>query len=258
MRKLAYIELKKIITYPTFWILLGMYAVLLFFITFGLHQIKFNNSPLALFSLQTYYTFPYMWHTVTYLASFFNLLLGTLIIILITNEFTFRTNRQNIIDGLSKAEFLVAKLILIVCITVVATLFVSIIGLISGISQTPNLNASLIFDKIAFLLAYFVQAIAYMCFALFIGTLVKKSGLAIGLFLVYSKIVEPLICLKLPSGISDYMPFNIMSNLIQNPALKVFGMSVNESPLGIHFVFTIVYSCIFIAGTHLLLTKRDL
>jgi len=257
MKKLISIELKKILPYPTFWIMLGIYVVLLFLLFFFLHELKLGG-PLSLFSLESYYTFPKLWHTLTYLASLFNLLLGTLIIILITNEFTFRTARQNVIDGLSKADFLIAKLLLILGIALFATLFVFIIGMINGVMETQNLTSSMIFEKIDFVFAYFVQAIAYMCFALFVGTLVKKSGLAIGIFFLYSKIVEPLIEWKLPSQISDYLPFHTISSLIQNPVLKLVGMNVGESPLGIHFGFTLFYSAVFLVGTYLLITKRDL
>jgi len=257
MKKLISIELKKILPYPTFWILLGIYALLLFFIVFALHQLHFEG-VLAMFKLQSFYTFPDIWHTVTYIAGYFNLLLGVLVIILITNEFTFRTGRQNIIDGLSKMDFLTAKLFLILGIAVVATLFVLIIGLINGLSQTPNMDSSMIFAQIDFVLAYFVQAIAYLCFALFIGTLVKKSGLAIGLYILYSKIAEPLVGFKLPSYISDYLPFHTISELIQNPAFKLVGLAVRESPLGIHFMFALIYSCVFAIGTYLLIAKRDM
>ena len=257
MKKLLAIEMKKVVPYVTFWIMLGIYAFLLFFVFFVLHQIKMGGN-LSFFSLQAYYTFPELWHTLSYIASFFNLLLGMLIIILITNEFTFRTVRQNVIDGLSKMDFLVSKLLLILVIAVAATVLVFIIGMINGLMETDSLTSSIIFEKIDFVLAYFVQAIGYMCFALFVGTLVKKSGLAIGLFLLYSKIVEPLIGWKLPNEISDYLPFHNISGLISNPAFKLIGMSVPESPVGIHFVFTLIYSAAFLGGTYLLMTKRDL
>lgn len=257
MKKLLSIELKKIIPYTTFWIILGIYVVLLFLVFFFLRSIKLQG-PLAFLNLDQYYSFPLLWHTLTYVASFFTLLLGILVIILITNEFTYRTARQNIIDGLSKMDFLSAKLYLIILIALFATLIVFITGIINGFIVTEHIESSIIFDKIAFVLAYFVQAIAYMCFALFIGTLVKKAGLAIGLFLLYSKIVEPLVGWKMPDAISNYLPFHTISSLIQNPVLKIVGMNVAESPLGIHFGFTLFYSAVFLAGTYLLITKRDL
>ncbi len=257
MKKLVSIELKKVIPYLTFWVILALYVALIFVVFFLAHTIKLNNK-LSFLNLKSYYTFPDLWHTLTYIASFFTLLLGILVIILITNEFTFRTARQNIIDGLSKADFLAGKLLLLLLIALFATAIVFITGMVNGLLQTDNPVTSMILAKMDFVVAYFVQTMAYLCFALFTGMLVKKSGLAIGIFLLYSKIIEPLAGWKMPDAISNYLPFHTISGLIQNPALKMIGFAVPESPLGIHFAFTVGYSLLFIAGSYLLLSRRDL
>lgn len=257
MKKLISIELKKISPYPTFWIMLGIYMVLLFLMFFFLRSLK-PAGPLAFLNLDSFYSFPMLWHSLTYVASFFTLLLGILVIILITNEFSFRTVRQNIIDGLSKADFMLAKVYLIIFIALFATFVVFVTGIINGLIVTENLQSSMIYEKMDFLPAYFIQAIAYMCFALFIGTLVRKAGLAIGVFILYSKIIEPLAGWKMPSSISDYLPFHTISSLIQLPSVKLLGITNPESPLGIHFGFTLFYSAVFLSGTYLLLTKSDL
>ena len=69
------------------------------------------------------YDFPNVWHTVADCSSCF--------IIsrvddhhLLTNEFNFKTHRQNIIDGWSRSEFINIKIVLIVIISLLATLFV--------------------------------------------------------------------------------------------------------------------------------------
>lgn len=256
MKKLLSIELKKVVPYSTFWILLGIYMVLVFTIFFFLRSIKISG-PFAFLNLDSYYAFPMLWHSLTYVASYFTLLLGMLVIILITNEFNFRTVRQNIIDGLSKADFLAGKLYLIILIALLATFIVFLTGMIQGLIGTDNLQSSIVFEKMNFLPAYFVQAIAYMCFALFVGTLVKKSGLAIGLFLLY-KIVEWIAHFKMPDIIADYLPMHTISNLVQLPSIKLLGINSAESPLGSHFAFALIYSVLFVGGTYLLLTKRDL
>ena len=156
MKKLISIELKKVLTYPTFWIMLGIYMVMLFMMFFFLRSIKLQG-PLAFLNLDSYYAFPMLWHSLTYVASFFTLLLGMLVIILITNEFTFRTVRQNIIDGLSKVDFLAAKIYLIILIALFATIMVFLTGMINGLIVTENLQSSMIYEKMNFLLAYFVR-----------------------------------------------------------------------------------------------------
>jgi ABC-2 type transport system permease protein len=257
MKKLLSIEFKKIFSYSAFWIFVSLYTALFVLVFFAVAGFKLQGPP-GMPSLISYYTFPDIWHTITYIAGWFNLLLGVLIVILITNEFTFRTVRQNIIDGWSVNEFLSAKIVLLVFLAVCTTVFVFIVGMIYGLFSTPSIiTPTIIFGQISFVLAYFVQTLAYLCFALFMGTLFKKAGMGIIFFLLYSKIVEPLSGLALPSYIYDYMPFHTISSLIEFPWLKSLGLAVRNSPLGIHFFFAILYSAGFIAATWLLLKKRD-
>jgi ABC-2 type transport system permease protein len=256
--KLFSIEFKKIIAYPTFWVFIGFYMLMVILVFCSIPYIAFKG-PLSVLTFKSYYTFPDIWHTLTYLAGIFNLLLGVLVIILITNEFTFRTLRQNIIDGWSITNFLSAKIILLLFLALCTTIFLFLFGLIYGFIKSPPVNTSSVFAQSNFILAYFVQALAYLCFALFIGTLFKKTGIGIIFFLLYSKIAEPLIGWKLPNTISDYLPFHNISQLIDFPAVKLGSITIynSDSPLGIHFFFTILYSIIFLIGTYLLFTKRD-
>ena len=57
------------------------------------------------------FAFPEVWKTTAYFSSFFVFIPAIVIIMLITNEYTYKTQRQNIIDGWSRAEFITAKLI---------------------------------------------------------------------------------------------------------------------------------------------------
>ena len=258
MMKLLSIELNKIKTYPTFWAFVAIYVVMVLLVFSFFPYFKFNG-PLSMINLKPYYTFPDIWHMLTCLAGIFNLMLGVLVIVLITNEFTFRTFRQNIIDGWSITNFLSAKVILLVFFALCTTIFLFLFGLVYGLIETSPLNTSDIFTQCNYLIAYFVQALAYLCFALFMGSLFKKTGMGIIFFLLYSKVVEPLIGWKLPDYISNYLPFHNISKLIDYPAVKIGDMTIynSDSPLGIHFFFAILYSCGFIIGTYLLFTKRD-
>ncbi|MFK5098226.1 hypothetical protein, partial [Klebsiella pneumoniae] len=65
------------------------------------------------------FVFPEVWQTVAYFSSFFVLLPSILVIMLVTNEYTYKTHRQNIIDGWSRNEFLLSKLIDVAIISLV-------------------------------------------------------------------------------------------------------------------------------------------
>lgn len=257
MIKLLSIELKKVLPYTTAWVFSILYICMVALVFCALPSIHLQSGTGTLSLSKSFFTFPDIWHTLTYIAGFFNLLLGILIIVLITNEYTFRTLRQNIIDGWTVNEFLTAKVLLLLFFAVLATVFVFLFGFIYGAIKSPGFEASDVFSKINFIVAYFVQALAYLCFALFMGTLFKKAGMAIVFYLLYSKIAEPVAGFFLPKSISDYLPFHVISNLINLPGAKLIDPAAIDSPLGIHFVFTLIYSCIFIFISWLLLKKRD-
>src|SRR4051812_31905503 len=70
------------------------------------------------------YDFNYTWQTTSYTTGFLLILPAFLLIILVTNEFTYRTNRQNILDGWSREEFINVKLMLALIAAVLSTLLV--------------------------------------------------------------------------------------------------------------------------------------
>lgn len=256
MMKLLSIELKKILSYSAFWVFVTLYAALLIFIflaisTFTLPGMK--PPPGSNFN----YIFPNLWHSLTYIAGWFNLLLGVLVVMLITNEFTFRTVRQSIIDGWSVKEFVLAKVILIVFLALCAAVFVFIIGIFYGLIVTPTVTSSIVFAQMSFVLAYFLQALGYLSFALFMGTLVKKAALGIIFFLLYVILVERLIGWPMSDDMAGYLPFHTISGLIDFYGMNMIGIPARTSPQWIHLGFALAYSILFIAGTWLLLKKRD-
>jgi hypothetical protein len=58
------------------------------------------------------YDFKHVWQTTSYTSGYILILPVMLLIMLVTNEFTYKTNRQNIIDGLSRLDFINVKIVL--------------------------------------------------------------------------------------------------------------------------------------------------
>lgn len=204
------------------------------------------------------FNFPDIWHNFTYVASWFNLLLGILVIILVTNEFYFRTARQNIIDGLSRKQFLFAKVQLICILAFLVTFFIILTGLIFGFSFSRSPSASAVFDKADFVIGYFFQSAGYMLFALFTGILIRRSGLAVCLFLLYLMIVEPIIAFNLYPPARDFLPMNAIAGIIQNPYKGMIGLSSQSTALNIQLLYAVIYSYLFIVASNFVLKKRDL
>jgi ABC-2 type transport system permease protein len=264
MIRLLKLEALKNQTYRTFWILTGLYFLLMGLVTFGLRNfignITINGEQVAGMDLATlpFYQFPEIWHNVTYLASFLKFIPAVLVIISISNEYTYRTIRQNIIDGLSRWEFIFSKLLGIIMFSILATLFLIVIVLILGFSNTENISVSQIFQKSEFIPAFFLELVTYLIFALFVGTIIKRSGLAISMLVLYSLVIEPLIGYQLPDNISEYLPMAAVNNLIEMPFTRYFGQEVQESVNLLYMALSFSYAIFFTFITFFYLNQRDL
>ncbi len=107
------VEWLKLKYYRTFWILLAIIVVCIPAFNYVSYDITDNSFPKmnGKSLLGTPFSFPYVWSTVPYLAGILMFMPAILIITLFTNEYSFRTHRQNIIDGWSRARFIHIKLI---------------------------------------------------------------------------------------------------------------------------------------------------
>lgn len=267
MIRLLKIDFKKIRGSKVFWILTGLYALLIILFFFGVQGFLDDladeankKSPIPLPGLSAY-SLPDIWHNLVYIAGYFKIFLGVVVIILITNEYSFKTIRQNIISGMSRWDFLKSKLLTIAMITLFATLLVFLIGTILGLIHTDNISFGKFFGKTEFLLAYYLEMFTFLCMAFLIGMLVKRSGFAIGLLLLYFYIVEPVARYYLPEYIGDYMPKYIIGSMIDVPntsIMSLFGVSFQDYISVLDAVLVFAYMLLFIGLSYWILKKRDL
>jgi ABC-2 type transport system permease protein len=267
MIKLLKIELQKIIPNKTFWVLIILYTILTCIVLVSMQElinhITAQASEDAEVKIPSFsiYRFPDIWHNLTFLAGFFKVFLAVIIIILVTNEYSFKTIRQNIVSGISRMDFMTGKILVITLLSLFATCLIILTGLILGFINSPDISFSKVFREFTFNLAYFLEVFAYLLFALFIAVLVKKSGLAIGLLLLYAYVIEPLVVFKLPDNLERIMPLESISRLIDIPntaLMRLFGINFNDHVPYPDVLITLGYSCLFIYATYLLFEKRDL
>jgi hypothetical protein len=190
------------------------------------------------------------------------------IIILITNEFTYKTIRQNVINGLGKAEFITSKLLLILVISVVMTVFVTIGTLVLGISNTSDLTMAMVLEKIMFVPGFFITMITFLVYALFFGFLLRNTGLSIALFTLYVFIVEPIVYyfLKSPvvfeNNISPYLPVNSVLRVTEYPSIQVLknimGINLQNEVSPVACLIALGYAAVMVGIVYFVLAKRDL
>ena len=129
MLDLLKIEYKKIIPFKTFWVIFGLFFLFTPIVFYGAGQIKIDGFPIDFASM---YQFPSVWNNVTYIGSWFNLLIGMLLVILVCNEFSFKTFRQHVIDGQSKADFIISKILLMTSFALICTAYLFVLGALFG------------------------------------------------------------------------------------------------------------------------------
>ncbi|HEY2722774.1 MAG TPA: ABC transporter permease, partial [Chitinophagaceae bacterium] len=129
MMNLLKTEWLKIKKYPAFWWIIGITALSypgINFITYNGYQNlvhrKDQGGKIAQFVLGNPFTFPEVWHTVAYFSTWFVFIPSVVVIMLITNEYTYKTNRQNIIDGWGRSEFMFSKLIDVLIVTLLISI----------------------------------------------------------------------------------------------------------------------------------------
>lgn len=221
------------------------------------------------------FEFPYIWHITTFFVAFFKFFFAIVVVSMIGNEYSNRTLKQNLIDGLSKKEVILSKFYFVFIYSLVVTLFVFVITLIIGIanSSSGNLYIDTIFNGSEFILAYFVKLLTFFSFCLFIGVLIKRSAFALG-FLFVSFIIELILYglfrfewynYDISNEIMQFFPFTSMWNLIDEPITRMGSLHTTEKIFitdyhvyWYEFLIASVWIFIYIFLSYRLLKRRDL
>jgi ABC-type transport system involved in multi-copper enzyme maturation permease subunit len=267
-------EAVKTLPYGAFRIIIILHFLL--FITVILVPSRLNITVPG-FSTDYLYQFPNVWEFIPWIASWFNILLALLIIILVCNEFSYQTFRQGVINGLSRFDLFAGKAFIITVIALYSTLLTFLLCLLFGLIFTDRLSFSGIFSHMYIVLVYFLQVIAYMVLALLISVLFRNTALSIVLFFLYRLVIEPLIRLPFPPETRQYFPVKIIANLTPTPEflsissgkemdasvtdalnLRDMGILPHELPLFNNVLLTLVYVGLFVFIILWLLRKRNL
>lgn len=278
MNRLISIELQKIWKNKASKVLTLTYFILLSFIAliasikFNLGIFKFHLAEMGIFN------FPFIWHFNTFIAAFLKFFLAIVIVSMMANEYSYGTLKQNLIDGLSKKEFILSKFLTVVLFALCSTIFVFVMSLILGLCFSSYTEAGIIFTDLEYLLAFFVKLTGFFSFCLFLGILVKRSAFALGFLLVWSiieGIIKGLLAFKIfPDSNTDdfvmqFLPLEAMSNLIIEPftrlsVIKTIGTQIGvegTKDYGVHslsVLIVLVWTFLFVYFSYKLLKSRDL
>jgi ABC-2 type transport system permease protein len=274
MLSLIKIEWLKIKKYPAFWWMLGIVALTypgINCMTYYLYREavtgKEITNNIAKMLLGNPFSFPETWHSVAYFSSFFILLPSILVIMLVTNEYTFKTHRQNVIDGWSRAQFITSKLFDVLIISVIATLVYILVALSFGLyADTSTIGQWA--EQLQYIPLFLLQTFAQLTIAFLLGYLVKKAFIALGIFLFYYLVLENIAVgyarFKM-DDIGRFLPFEMSDRIIPTPAFfSHFGKNAKESydhALAIipqHIILTILLTTIIWLICFAVHKRRDL
>jgi ABC-type transport system involved in multi-copper enzyme maturation permease subunit len=278
MKRLLSIELQKIWKNKASRVLTLTYFILLTFIAL-IASIKFDLGVFKLHLAEMgIFNFPFIWHFNTYIAAILKLFLAIVIVSMMANEYSYGTLKQNLIDGMSKKEFILSKFLTILLFALVSTVFIFILSLILGFSFSSYTEIGIVFSDLDYLLGYFIKLIGFFSFCLFLGILVKRSAFALGFLLVWN-IIEGIAKgiltykifpdSKIAAYITQFFPLESMSNLIVEPfsrlsVVKSIGTQIgieNTKDYGVHFLSILIvlaWTLIFNLLSYRLLKNRDL
>ncbi|MNK42285.1 ABC-2 family transporter protein [compost metagenome] len=280
MIRLLKLEYLKNLNYSPFKIFAGIYFVILIALLFiGLVDFDLMGMKINL-KEQGMYNFPGVWNFTTYIVGLLKIFLGCIIVFSICQEFSNRMFKQNLIDGLSREEFIASKLLTILVFTGFSTLFVFVIALILGKSYSATQESELVFKEIYFIFNYFLKLFTFFSFLMFLSILFRKSIFVfLGFFMVWFlegvlSGIEKFAVMKNfdpkdkstiavnKTYLTDFLPLESMSKLIPNPLVRtkmaeMFGVQFKFEYPWESVVACVVWSIVFIAGSYLILKKKD-
>src|SRR5690606_30218395 len=274
MLRLLNLELQKLLLNRTSKILIFVSFILPFFVIL-LSSFKINF--FGIFTLELgelgIFNFPIIWHLTTFFAALFKFFFAIVVVSMIGNEYSNKTLKQNLIDGLSKKEFILSKFYAIVFFAFLSTLLIALITLCIGLYYSSYTEASIIVRGTEFLVAYFVKLVGFFSLCLFFGMLVKRSAFALAfLFILYilEWVVYGFMAWQLNANVAEriqnFFPLKSMWELINQPIQRIVMTKFPDKTeiaydYAVHWyeiAIVLGWTALFIFSSYLLLKKRDL
>ncbi len=265
-------EWLKIKGYNSFWWIMGLTALsypginyMFYYVYKDMTEQKNTAGELIKMAIGNPFTFPEAWHSVAFFSSVFVFIPAVVVIMFISNEYTFRTHRQNIIDGWGRGQFITSKLIDVLIVTLLITFLYVAASLVSGFVTQKDGNGD-IWGQSWYAGLFALQTFAQLSIAFLIGFLVRKAFIALGIFIFYFLILENILVSYFHFKVNDigrFLPIEISDRMIPPPAFfgklrspEIYQQSLDRIPM--HVGMTVVLTTIIWLICYRVNSKRDL
>ena len=266
MLRLLQIEIAKILPYKAFRRLIIVFLI-------GFIAMPWSLETIPIFrNFQQLFEFPSIWFFYYFGSLMLSLALAIIIITITCNEYANRTWRQQVIDGMSRNELVVGKILLMATIAMVLTTIFALNGFVAGYSNSFEIVRADILSKSGYILGYFLHIFGVMAFAFFISNLLRRTGFSIFLFLAWLFPLE-LIFVGLLRGVAkdngvigEKLPLQViyatnadLEAIFQDPSAI---MDINRLiPAGLgweNVLMKSAYILFFLGLSWWMVTRRDL
>lgn len=228
---------------------------------------------------QGIFNFPFIWHFNSFMVAWLKIFFAIVIVSIVANEYSYNTLKQNLIDGLSKKEFILSKFLAVLLFSVISSVFLFIVTLTLGLVFSDFTEISIVFTDLQYLLGYFIKLTTFFSMCMFLGIWIKRSAFALGflgvwqvfegfIFIVFSYLKNKKD-INLIDNVYNLLPLNAMSDLISEPFTRLGAVQTLASQVGESFeksydvpwysiLICVVWTTVFVYGSYLILKRRDL
>jgi hypothetical protein len=228
MKRLLSIEWKKLAPYRAFRILIVIYLIGFILMPYSLENFKWTQIVSGLFE------FPAIWFTYYFASLWGSMMLAIIVITFTCNEYSYGTQRQNVIDGLSRTDLVRSKFTMIFFLALGLTAIFTLNGLIAGSINEAQLDMSEVFTRGMYIPGFFLHAMSLMSFAFFLATLIRRTGISIFAFLAWFilEMIARGLLLEVADGpiakeIADTLPVWVI--YYTNVDINAFGESLSTA-----------------------------
>tara|TARA_R110002126_G_scaffold142546_2_gene288392 strand:- start:3337 stop:4182 length:846 start_codon:yes stop_codon:yes gene_type:complete len=271
--KLKYNSASKVLSIIYFGLLTSIALIAAIKFEFGSFKLHLADAGI--------FNFPYIWHFNTYVAAILKFFLLLVIVSMMSNEYSYKTLKQNLIDGLSKKEFILSKFYTVIAFAAASTVFVFFVSLVLGLFYSDYNEFAIIVSDLEYLFAFFIKLVGFFSFGLFLGILVKRSAFAVGamfVWLIFENMFRGFLFWNFNENehtsntvdkFMQFLPLESMSNLIKEPFSRLGAVRSAANTMGETFsksysvdlsniLIVSFWTFIFIYLSYKLLLKRDL
>ena len=232
---------------------------------------NFKNLPPPLPSLDSVFEFPLIWDYQGYSGSWLIFFcIGFIVLYSITSETANKTMRQNIITGITRKQYFLAKILVMVSLCIFSTFLYAGSTFIIGIIHTESPDILLITDTNWAILRYFLLCLGYSSFAIMIGFLIRRGTLALLFYFSYIMMLEPILRWAIHFNITKdrgmlFWPMNSFEDLMPLPLYKLSESAIKtNTDINLLLSYTeagiasMVYIAIFISLAYRNFMSKDI